>query len=133
VIGRILDSSYSGKPLARERTWDAMAQVGPALGVYEIRSVNGELIAVGYAGSASPWGLVGELSSWRDALGSERTRFGVEVTSSYLSRYIELQVFHLREGRRPAVRRGSTFTVYTETPTPDTHDGYVTFGAHRGI
>jgi len=81
-----------------ELTAAAVARVGGRMGVYEIADESGQVLAIGFAGGRSPFGLAGEL---RRHLGTA-ARFRCEVTTSYLSRYRELlMVHHHDHGRLP--------------------------------
>jgi hypothetical protein len=79
-----------------------VAGVGGYMGVYEVCTLDGEVVRVGYAGGQSRFGLRGELASQLELYGENCALMRVEITSSYLSRYQELVAVHLHDhGRMP--------------------------------
>lgn len=84
----------------RELTEESAAEVGGRLGVYELRSNNGEIIRIGYAGGRSRFGLRSELEERLAEYGPSTTCFRYEVTSAYLSRYRELLMVHVHDYQR---------------------------------
>lgn len=78
----------------RELDDPTVASLGGHMGVYMLRSADGEVILIGFAGGKSPFGLRGELRAQLEKA-QEATWFRCEVTTSYLSRYYELLMTHL--------------------------------------
>lgn len=79
-------------------TPEAASVPGGQMGVYQLGDAHGSVLRIGYAGGRSRFGLGGEL---RDAVGTADT-FRYEVTSAYMSRYLELMMVHLHDfGRLP--------------------------------
>jgi hypothetical protein len=74
-----------------------IAEVGGYMGVYQLRSPDGELVFVGYAGGRSVFGLRGELADALAAAPDRALTFRFEITTSYLSRYQELLMAHAAE------------------------------------
>lgn len=72
----------------------SVASLGGHMGVYMLRSEDGEVVLIGFAGGRSPFGLRGELQSHLETA-QAATWFRCEVTTSYLSRYNELLMIHL--------------------------------------
>ena len=66
------------------------------MGVYQLGDEAGNVIAIGYAGGRSTFGLRGEVET---ALKRhpDAVSYRVEVTSAYLSRYRELLMVHLAD------------------------------------
>ena len=62
------------------------------LGVYQLADAEGRVVRIGYAGARTLFGLRSELQAALEA--GEATKFRVEVTSQYLSRYEELLMVH---------------------------------------
>jgi hypothetical protein len=86
----------------RELNNSHVTAVGGYLGVYELRTLDGEVVRIGYAGGLSRFGLRGELDSLLEQYGAESVQVRVEITSSYLSRYRELVEVHFHDhGRMP--------------------------------
>jgi hypothetical protein len=80
-------------------TADTATRVGGYMGVYELADDGGEVIRIGYAGGQSRLGLGGELNGHVGAAAS----FRYEVTTAYMSRYLELLMVHWHDhGRLPA-------------------------------
>jgi len=76
--------------------------VGGYLGVYEVRSFDGNYLRIGYAGGKSQYGLRGEIECLLEKYGAECVDVRFEITSSYLSRYQELLMLHMHDyGRLP--------------------------------
>ncbi|MGC2486059.1 MAG: hypothetical protein WA359_07445 [Acidimicrobiales bacterium] len=93
-----------------------VAAIGGYLGVYEVRTRDGEIVRIGYAGGLSQFGLRGELENLLARYGNGFVQLRVEITSSYLSRYQELVAVHLNDhGRMPCdnVDDPSRFGVVT--------------------
>jgi hypothetical protein len=77
-----------------------VAAVGMQVGVYELAGDNGEVTLIGYAGGRSRRGLRGELEGHLAA--GRASRFRLESTTAYLSRYHELLAVHVADhGRLP--------------------------------
>ena len=81
---------------------DEVDALGGHLGVYEIASVHGDTVYIGYAGGRSMFGLGGELGRELRTRGESTARFRAEVTMAYLSRWRELlMVYKADHGRLP--------------------------------
>jgi hypothetical protein len=74
-----------------------IAEVGGYMGVYQLRSPDGDVVFVGYAGGRSVLGLRGELTDALAAAPARALSFRCEITTSYLSRYQELLMVHVAE------------------------------------
>lgn len=96
-------------------SWDQVPSVNPSLGIYEIHSADKGLIGFGYAGSSARWGLREELQRWEKALGLDRARAIIDITSSYLSRYEELLLIHVVDSPRAVVSRGVNFVAFVRS------------------
>ena len=84
----------------RELTEGEVAALGGQLGVYQLGDREGVVTLIGYAGGRSRYGLRGELGAHLGRAGA--SRFRVEATSAYLSRYRELLMVHVADhGRLP--------------------------------
>ncbi|HEY3685317.1 MAG TPA: hypothetical protein VGL93_19965 [Streptosporangiaceae bacterium] len=70
-------------------TDENVARLPGQTGVYEIAGASDEVVATGYAGGRSRFGLRSELADRLTELGAGH-RFRYEVTVQYLSRYSEL-------------------------------------------
>lgn len=81
----------------QELNTSTVAAVGGWLGVYELRSQEGETVRMGYAGGRSLFGLRGELEAQLERYGPGSTWFRYEVTSAYWSRYRELLMLHVHD------------------------------------
>jgi hypothetical protein len=79
------------------RTLDAatVSALPAQVGVYEIADAEGRVLGLGYAGGRSRFGLRGELQRELAARGAGLS-FRWEATSTYLSRYRELQMLQSR-------------------------------------
>jgi hypothetical protein len=86
MAGVRLDKPW--RPLNAETVADLRGE----LGVYQLGDADGRVLRIGYAGGRSLFGLRGELGAALSA--GEATRFRVEVTAQYLSRYEELLMVH---------------------------------------
>jgi hypothetical protein len=86
VAGVRLDKPW--RPLTEATVADLRGE----LGVYQLGDEAGRVLRIGYAGGRSLFGLRGELGAVLAA--GEATRFRVEVTAQYLSRYEELLMVH---------------------------------------
>lgn len=77
--------------------------IAAAVGVYELGDEDGQVIYIGFAGGASPFGLRGEIArrfSPEEANPVIRQRarlYRYEVTTMYLSRWRELLILHREE------------------------------------
>jgi hypothetical protein len=67
----------------------SVARVAPQPGVYELATADGVVLFIGMAGGRSKGGLRGELEKHL-AAPADATRFRVEATTRYVSRYDEL-------------------------------------------
>lgn len=67
------------------------------LGVYQLADATGEIVAVGYAGGRSLFGLRGVLEDVLASPPHGATQFRVEVTTQYLTRYRELLMVHMAD------------------------------------
>ncbi|MCA9821585.1 MAG: hypothetical protein KC470_03180 [Dehalococcoidia bacterium] len=74
-----------------------VAKLGGHMGVYELGNEDGEVVYVGFAGGKSRFGLKGELMRVLREEPERSTRFRVEVTTAYATRYRELLMAHLAE------------------------------------
>ena len=74
-------------------TVDAVHRLPGHMGVFELASSGGEILFIGFAGGRSMFGLRGEVLAGLPA--TEATRFRVEVTTAYLTRYQELLMLHV--------------------------------------
>lgn len=89
-------------PLTRE---NASALPGQ-LGVYELADESGQVVAIGFAGGRSLFGLRGELLKMVEAPPEAATQFRVEVNTVYQTRYRELLMVHVADhGALPAFNR----------------------------
>lgn len=96
-------------PYADTPLWGvAAAKLSGSNGIYEIADASGKTIYVGYAGSRARFGLRGKL---KDHFSETETNpeirgkghfFRYKVTSSYLSRWIEVLGRHNQRGGMPA-------------------------------
>jgi hypothetical protein len=97
-------SAFADTPL-----WGkAAAKLSGSNGIYELADASGGVIYVGYAGSRARFGLRGKLKDHFSDLelnpeirGKARF-FRYEVTSSYLSRWVEVIARHVQAGAMPA-------------------------------
>ena len=69
------------------------SQLPGQLGVYQLGNDAGDVLLVGYAGGRSTFGLRGEVETARESVPTA-TRFRVEITTAYLTRYQELLMLH---------------------------------------
>ncbi len=76
----------------RDLTAETVAALAGELGVYQLADQAGRIVRIGYAGGRTLFGLRSELAAALAA--GEATKFRVEVTSQYLSRYEELLMVH---------------------------------------
>lgn len=75
---------------------EARAPLHGEMGVYQLADAAGEVIFIGYAGGASPFGLRGEIAAFEErAPDAVSVRF--EITTAYLSRYQELLMLHVAD------------------------------------
>lgn len=74
-----------------------IAEVGGYMGVYQLRSLDRQVVFVGYAGGRSVLGLRGELADALAAWPDRALAFRFEITTTYLSRYQELLMAHLAD------------------------------------
>ena len=65
-----------------------IGEISANLGVFELADEAGGIVYIGYAGGRSLFGLRGELIDLLERTGA--TRFRIEITSAYLTRYQEL-------------------------------------------
>jgi hypothetical protein len=109
VIGQ---HSIDWQPL----TGAAVAELPGTLGVYEIADEAGTVVDIGYAGAHAVFGLRTVLTPWLSKPG--RWQFCYEVTSAYLTRFLELAMVHqahhgdlpelVRARREPVIGRLQT-------------------------
>ncbi len=79
---------------------EAIAAVPAQLGVYQIGDDDGTVVRIAYAGGREPFGLRSALAAELEA--ATGTRFRLELTSGYLTRWEELLMLHRAEhGRLP--------------------------------
>ena len=88
-------------PIRMTKPWRPLATAEVArltgqLGVYEVADEAREVLAVGFAGGRSRFGLRGELQGELARRGPG-FRFRVEVNSQYHTRYRELLMLHLAD------------------------------------
>jgi hypothetical protein len=81
----------------RQLDREAVYRLPGQLGVYELANASGEIVAVGYAGGRSLFGLRGVLEDVLCAPPDGATQFRVEVTMQYLTRYRELLMVHVAD------------------------------------
>lgn len=74
-----------------------VAEVGGYMGVYQVASSDGTILAIGYAGGRSVLGLRGELAGRLEGASGGAQTFRFEITTAYLSRYKELLMAHLAQ------------------------------------
>ena len=80
-----------------------LAEVGGYMGVYQVATSDGTIVAIGYAGGRSVLGLRGELTGRLEAAKGRDLTFRFEITTAYLSRYKELLMAHVAQhGSLPA-------------------------------
>ncbi len=81
---------------------ETCAAVGGHLGVYQLGTADGTIVYIGVADARTRFGLRGELLRHCADPPSGATRFRIEVTHSYRSRYMELVQAYLHDhGRFP--------------------------------
>lgn len=78
------------QPLTLEITTKLPGQ----LGVYQLANDDDEIVAIGFAGGRSLFGLRGILQDIAAAPPHRATKFRVEVTTQYKTRYCELLMLH---------------------------------------
>ena len=79
------------KPWTNLDDADELRPIAPTVGVFELADADGDLLAFGYAGGHSRFGLRSEVP--RIASQTEgAAMFRVEVTSNYISRWLELHL-----------------------------------------
>ena len=97
-------------PVRLDGSWQALdaptcAGVAGHLGVYQLGDSEGTVLYIGAAGAGTRFGLRGELLRHCGEPPGGATRFRIEVTHSYHSRYMELVQAHLHDhGRMPAAQ-----------------------------
>jgi hypothetical protein len=96
-------SEYEGTPL-----WTpAAAKLSGSNGIYELADENLHILYAGYAGSRARFGLRGKLidhfseSELNPEIRGKAKYFRYEVTSSYLSRWVEVVARHKQAGSMP--------------------------------
>jgi hypothetical protein len=76
------------------------------LGVYELADDNDNVVAIGFAGGRSLFGLRGELEKHLAAPPYGATRFRCEVNTQYQTRYRELlMAYHADHGALPQLNQ----------------------------
>lgn len=67
------------------------------LGVYHIADDEGTVLSIGYAGARDSFGMQSALRGEIERLGPAATKFRLEFTSNYRSRWDELLMLHLAD------------------------------------
>ena len=67
------------------------------LGVYELADAAGKIVAIGYAGGRSLFGLRGELLKILEAPPHGASQYRSEINMQYLTRYRELLMVHVAD------------------------------------
>ncbi|MEM8977540.1 MAG: hypothetical protein AAGD43_36280 [Pseudomonadota bacterium] len=75
-------------------TLDNAAKLPGQLGVYQLADDTGEIIAIGFAGGRSLFGLRGILKDLVNNPPAGATQFRVEINAQYQTRYRELLMVH---------------------------------------
>ena len=84
------------EPIAAVLAGNARSPLHGEMGIYQLADADGNVVFIGYAGGASPFGLRGEISAFeRHAPEAVSVRF--EITTAYLSRYQELLMLHVAD------------------------------------
>jgi hypothetical protein len=78
------------------------------LGVYELADADGNVVAIGFAGGQSLFGLRGELLKLAENPPEGATQFRIEVNTIYQTRFRELLMVHVADhGDLPAFNRAN--------------------------
>ena len=72
---------------------DTASGLSGQLGVYQLGDDSGEVLLIGYAGGRSRFGMRGEVKNALERV-TAATRYRVEITTAYLTRYQELLMLH---------------------------------------
>lgn len=90
----------------RELTPENVKALSGQMGVYQLANAKGDVVAIGFAGGRSLFGLRGEVEkALRDQTGGA-TQFRVEVNQQYTTRYQELLMLHVHDfGALPAINQ----------------------------
>lgn len=75
-------------------TSEAAARLPGQLGVYQLANEAGEIIAIGFAGGRSLFGLRGILQDLAAHPPTGATQFRIEINTQYQTRYRELLMLH---------------------------------------
>jgi hypothetical protein len=76
------------------------------LGVYQLADEAGTVVAIGFAGGRSLFGLRGEVERALRERPAGATKFRVEVNQQYTTRYQELLMVHVADhGALPAINQ----------------------------
>ena len=78
-------------------TRENVSRVAGHMGVYQLADGAGEVMFIGVAGGASPFGLRGELESHLSEKAAETEQFRFEITTAYHSRFRELVQVYLND------------------------------------
>lgn len=104
-----------------EKPWqrltpEAVRALPGQLGVYQLGDARGHVIAIGYAGGYTLFGLRSAIEQARVAHAGA-VQFRYEVTQQYMSRYEELLMLHLADhGTLPAENRDDVSTLGRLSP-----------------
>ena len=103
--------------LGLKKAWQELNEENVALltgclGVFEVASVDDEVLQIGYAGGRSLFGLRGVLSDVAAEHPGESLQFRTESNMQYISRWKELLMVHLAEnGSMPSWNQSSDIDV----------------------
>lgn len=79
----------------------SVAALSAHMGVFELAGDGGEVVRIGMAGGRSRFGLRSEIGACLES--TSATRFRIEVTTAYMTRYQEMLMTHVADfGRLPA-------------------------------
>ena len=84
------------------KPWQALdaeqvAKIASHIGVYQLADSAGEVVYIGYAGGASPFGLRGCLQDHLKETTPPGVKFRIEITTTYHSRFRELVQVYLTD------------------------------------
>lgn len=89
-------------------TAEAVRALPGQLGVYQLADTEGHVVAIGFAGGRSTFGLRSEIARALSERPHGATRFRFEVNQQYSSRYQELLMVHVADhGALPAANQAS--------------------------
>jgi hypothetical protein len=76
------------------------------LGVFQLADASGKIVAIGFAGGRSLFGLRGEVERAMRERPADAAKFRVEVNQQYTTRYQELLMVHVADhGSLPAINQ----------------------------